>query len=128
MHSQYYFSFNLEEPTVYTKPEPEPEMVPRKVTPEPYQPKPTTAEPKMVPPEPKVPPQKPVAPEPEVAKIKSEAPKVELVKKTAAAPEPRGKMENSLFYCCSSGKSLTCTVCFPCCFMLLLSSCVTMFV
>lgn len=63
--------------------------VPRKITPEPYQP-----EPKPVPSEPKVAPQKPAAHEPKVPKVKPEpeAPKVEPTKKTPEAPEQRGKV------------------------------------
>lgn len=94
-------------------------MVPRKVTPEPYQPKPTTAEPKMVPPEPKVSPQIPAAPEPKVAKIKPEpeALKVEPVKKAPEAPKPRGNVVNALLYCSSTGKTLSYTMFLSCCYV-----------
>ena len=77
--SQYYFSVNHEETSVYTKPEPEQQEVTKKVTPEPFQPKPS--------PEPKVAPQKPAAPEPKTPKMKPEA-----AKKKPEAPEARGKV------------------------------------
>ncbi|KAM4608731.1 titin-like [Polymixia lowei] len=70
--------------------EPEPEIVaiPRKVTPEPYYPKPTP-EPQMEP-EPKVPPPKAVAPEPQVVTSRPEPePPRPTPKKTPEAPEPR---------------------------------------
>lgn len=95
MLTQSYFSVNLEEPSVYTEPEPQPEKVtvPRKVTPEPYKPKPS-APPKTVPVEPKVAPQKPATPELKVPKMKPEpeAPKVEPAKKKPEAPKARGKV------------------------------------
>lgn len=88
--------------------------VPGKVTPEPYQPKPTT-EPKVIP-EPEVPP-KVAPPEPKVAKIKPEpeAPKVEAAKKIPEAPKARGKVVKALLYYCSTGKRLYWTVHPSCC-------------
>lgn len=71
------FSLNTEEHLVYTKPEPAPEVAPRKVTPEP-----TAAEPQMVPSGPKS--EKPGSPEPKVAKVKAEP----------EAVKPKGKVVN----------------------------------
>lgn len=86
-------SVNLEEPTKYIKPEPEEFMtVPRKVTLEPYVPKPT--------PEPQTVPEKSVAPEPQEVKYRPEleTPKVEsTLKKTPEAPQLRGKVKKALF-------------------------------
>ena len=62
--------------------------IPRKVTPEPYQPKPS-AQPKTVPVEPKV---KPAAPELKAPKMKPEPPKVEPAKKKPEAPKARGNV------------------------------------
>lgn len=69
--------------------------IPREVTAEPYQPKPTT-EPKKVPPEPKV---TKIKPEPE-------APKVEAAKQIPEVPKLRGKVVKDLLYYCSTGNTL----------------------
>lgn len=91
--------------------------VPRKVTPEPYQPEPTK-EPKTVPPEPKVVPQKPAEPEPKVPKVKPEpkALEVQPAKKTPEAPKARGKVVNDfLIRHCA-----LCLIFLSCCLFVLL--------
>lgn len=93
--SQFYFSINLEEPSVYTKPEHEHQKV-TVLVPEPLQPEPAV-ELEPVLPEPKLAPQKRSTKSgPKVQNLRPEpvAQKVEPPKKTPEAPEMIGKVVN----------------------------------